>query len=356
MTRIEKLSKFLPEDSAALVLTPVNRFYLTGFPSSAGVLLVFGGRPDKAVFFTDGRYIEAAKLAVNDCDVQLSDSSLARIKQLLADEGSVNVWLETGITVAELSRFVQGIDRFSVSAPDGLTEFLTQTRAVKEPAELVKIKEAQAVAQAAFHHIADYIRPGVLECEIALELEMFMRKNGAQASAFDIIALAGGNTSKPHGVPGETAVHPGDLVLLDYGAVCGGYRSDMTRTVAMTHCGECEREVYELVKSAGEAAILAVRAGICASEIDKTAREVISAGGYGKEFSHSTGHGVGLDIHEAHTLSAASTAVLAAGNVQTVEPGIYIEGAFGVRIEDMVVVTEEGCENLTSITRDLVVL
>ena len=240
---------------------------------------------------------------------------------------------------------------------DELDDWLEALRLIKSPDELRRIREAQALTAYGFEKILDYIRPGRTEREIALELEFLIRRQGAEGIAFDFIVVSGANSSLPHGVPSDKAVEPGDFVTMDFGAVVDGWHSDMTRTVAVGRVGEKQRAVYNTVLRAQQAALAVLRAGLPCVEGDAAARRIIEAAGYGGCFGHSTGHGVGVEIHEAPRLSpGAAGERLAAGSVVTVEPGIYIPGEFGVRIEDMAFITPDGCENLTGCPKELMVL
>ena len=201
-----------------------------------------------------------------------------------------------------------------------------------------------------------FLRPGVTEREAALEIEFYMRRHGAEGVAFDLIVITGAKTSMPHGVPGEEKIQPGDFVTMDTGAVVNGMHSDMTRTVAIGHADDEMRQVYHTVLKAQQNAIAAVHAGVACKAVDFAARSVIEQAGYGEYFGHSTGHSVGLEIHESPAFSPRSEAIAQENMVITVEPGIYLPGKFGVRIEDMVRVTQNGCEDLTNAKKELIVL
>ena len=201
-----------------------------------------------------------------------------------------------------------------------------------------------------------FIKPGVTEKQIALELDFYMLSHGAEAVSFETIAVTGAKSSMPHGVPDETVVKNGDFITMDFGAVCKGYHSDMTRTVAVGEVTEEQKTVYETVLKAQKNALSVLKKGLPCSEADKAARDIIDNAGYGDYFGHSTGHGVGVEIHENPTLAPKSTDILEIGDVVTVEPGIYLPGKFGVRIEDMALITENGYENLTSSPKELIIL
>ena len=236
-----------------------------------------------------------------------------------------------------------------------LDDALRAQRIVKSEEEIRKICDAQAITDATFEHILPYIREGVTEREIALEIEFYMRKLGADGNAFDPIVVTGGNGSQCHGIPGDTVIKKGDFITMDTGAMLRGYHSDMTRTVALGYVSDEQKAVYDTVLKAQLAAIDAVHAGVCCSDVDKVARDIIETP-YPGTFGHGLGHGVGFEIHEWPRFSARDNTICEPGMVITVEPGIYIAGKCGVRIEDMIVVTEDGCRNLTHSPKALMIL
>lgn len=353
MDRIEKLFALLPEEiDSVLITSPVNRRYFTGFASSAGVVLA---TRERACFLTDFRYIEAAKQRVQSCECIMSGNGNT-VESLAKKLGFSHTALEAqSLTVSEAERY-RSVLPGEADLSGRLDEAILSLRQIKSPGELGHIREAQRLTDEAFLHILSFIRPGVTEREIALELEFFMRRNGAHAASFDIIAVSGIHSSMPHGVPTDKAVEPGDFVTMDFGAEVDGYLSDMTRTVAVGMVSEQQRLVYETVLKAQLAALRTIRAGVTGHEADAAARDVIEAAGFGSRFGHATGHSVGLEIHEEPRCSPNAGAVLQPGVIMTVEPGIYLEGNFGVRIEDMVAVTQEGCENLTKSSKELLIL
>lgn len=338
----------------ALIISPENRFYFTGFASSDGFLLVSA---DRAVFITDGRYIEAAQNTVTSCEVVLQASVGTQLADIFAEMGVSKVAVETErISVAEFAKysdFLKPADLITDPLLDGIIRTL---RMVKAPQEIEKIKAAQRIAEAAFDHILGFIAPGKTEKEIALELDFYMLSHGAQALSFETIAVSGKKTSMPHGVPDGNIVQNGDFITMDFGAVVDGYHSDMTRTVAVGAVSARQKEVYNTVLRAQEAVLAALKPGLSCREADKIARDVITQAGYGEYFTHSTGHGVGVEIHEFPNLSPRAEGMLEIGNVITDEPGIYLPGAFGVRIEDMALITSDGCENLAQCSKELIIL
>ncbi|MBR2406718.1 MAG: aminopeptidase P family protein [Clostridia bacterium] len=348
---LELLMNKLPSHSAALVSAPHHLRYLTGYPSGESWLLV---TCEKAYFLTDSRYIEMAQRTVEGaecrCIVKLTDE----LGKLVRQHGITAVYVEeTQTTAAERARLSAALPL----AEGELDAWLSAMRLIKTEEELRKIEQAQALTEAGFEHILSYIREGVTEREVALELEFYIRRQGAQRMAFDTIVVSGANGSLPHGIPSDKPIHRGEFITMDFGAVVDGYHSDMTRTVALGTVNDEQRMVYDTVLRAQQASMAVLRAGLPCVEGDAAARRVIEAAGYGAFFGHGTGHGVGLEIHEAPRLSPhAGEALLEVGHVVTVEPGIYLPGNCGVRIENMVVITENGCRSLTNTPTDLLCL
>lgn len=354
---IESLMNALPENiDGALIITPHNRRYFTSFLSSDGFLLV---TRKGSIFYTDSRYIEAAEKKIRCCDVCEGKKVYSQIREYLDERGLKNIALEaSGLTVAEF-RNLENNEAFKgieLICDGELDKAISSFRCVKSAEEVEKIKEAQRITEKGFEHMLNFIRKGRTEREVQLELDFFMLKNGAEALSFDTIAVSGVNSSMPHGVPSDKVIEDGDFVTLDFGAVVDGYHSDMTRTVAVGHVSDEQRTVYETVLKAQTASLAVLKAGLSCFDGDKAARDIIADAGYGDCFGHGTGHGVGIEIHELPNLSPRSNAVLETGNVVTVEPGIYIPGKFGVRIEDMALITPDGCENLTNAEKSLIIL
>ncbi|MDR0314993.1 MAG: aminopeptidase P family protein [Oscillospiraceae bacterium] len=352
---ISELKSILPKGTAALIISEHNRDYFTSFKSSSGYLLVTGPH---SVFITDSRYIEEAKNKVRGCDeILLQKDFKEQLMYILKSLQVKKVQMEAShITVKKFEKFKEMLKGIEVTASGEIDEHIESLRSVKSQGEKEKIKKAQGIAQQAFMHILEYIKPGKTERQIALELDYFMLGNGASALSFDTIVVSGKNSSKPHGVPSEKKIETGDFITMDFGACFLSYHSDMTRTVAVGSVSEKQALVYDIVQKAQLNAISKVREGALCKDCDFAAREVISDAGYADNFGHSTGHGVGIELHENPNLTPSSDEVLKAGNVVTVEPGIYIENEFGVRIEDMVFVTPTGCENLTNSPKNLMVL
>jgi Xaa-Pro aminopeptidase len=335
---------------AFLVTRLPNVRYLTGFTGSNGQL-VLGA--ESATFFTDSRYTEQSRHEVPQAERITYTEFPAAFAEACAALGAKRVGFESGGVTYRLYRELDEAGEFELVSTEGEVERL---RWVKEPEEIELIGQAQAITDDCFDRIIAKLAEGMTEREVALEMELTMRQNGADGLAFDSIVAFGESAAEPHHHPTDRPLQQGDVVKLDFGALYRGYHTDMTRTVAFGEPSAELREIHALVKAAQQAGIDAVRPGVTGAEADAAARKVIKEAGRGKDFGHSLGHGVGLEIHEGPTLRAKSEDVLPAGTVVTVEPGVYVPGLGGVRIEDTVEVTEEGCRPMASSTRDLVVL
>ena len=353
MNKFDSLFKILDDSiDAVLITSDINRRYFTRMKSSAGYLLAF---KEKAYLIIDFRYIEKAKAIAQNCEVVLLTDLKSQLNELLSINNATNIAVESDtVTIKELANIKKLIGDYNIDASDSLSYAIRDLRAVKSQDEIEKITKAQRIAEDAFEHICGFIKPGVTEKEIALELDFFMLKNGAEALSFDTIALTGKNTSLPHGVPSDCRVQKGDFVLMDYGAVYEGYHSDMTRTVCVGEPREEMKKIYEIVLDAQLMALKAVRANMTGAEIDSIARDYIAQQGYGDNFGHGLGHGVGMEIHEYPNCSKSGTSKLLQNMIVTIEPGIYIPGKFGVRIEDFVVITNNGYNNITKSVKKLI--
>ncbi len=354
---LERLIKMLPKDiEAGIISNPVNIKYFTGFSTDSGYLVI---SRNGSVFMTDSRYIEAAQATVDCCDVVLMKDSKQMIVKYLKKFNSSSVAIEADfVTVNGLKEYgktlkPEGFNTFFDGRLDKCIRFL---RCQKNAEEVSCIKAAQAITEGAYNHVIRYIKPGMTEKEVALALDFYMLKNGAEAVSFDTIVVSGKKSSLPHGIPDSKKIEFGDFVTMDFGAVVGGYHSDMTRTVAIGEASDMMADVYSIVLEAQEAAISTAANGVPAAAVDAAARSIIDAAGYGSAFGHSTGHGVGIEIHEDPQVSPKSTYTLRTGNIITAEPGIYLPDQFGVRIEDMLLITDSGCENLTNTPKDLIIL
>lgn len=356
MFSVNELRKKLPDaHTAALVATAHNRRYLTGFPSTAGLVLV---TKESACFMTDSRYAEAAGRAIGHMEVLCYSRPMETLKEQLARLDITTVLVESERSVASVRSLREALADITVDDSDTLTDWLSQLRMVKSAEEMEAVRRAQALTDAGFAYILGRIAAGRTEREVAMDLEFEIRRQGAEGVAFEFIAVSGANSSLPHGVPGDKVIEAGDFVTMDFGARVDGYCSDMTRTVAVGHVSDRQREVYDTVLKAQLASLDRVGPGVSCREADAAAREVIAAAGYGAYFGHGTGHGVGVEIHEAPNLTPNTPQGLrlAPGHLVTVEPGIYLPGEFGVRIEDMVYITADGCENLTKSPKELIIL
>src|SRR5580692_11038875 len=343
------------EVDALVVTTLANIRYLTGFSGSAGVLTVTA---DAALLTTDGRYRtqSAEQLdqagAAAEVDITIGNVSAQRRAAQERLRGQARIGLEADNVTWSGQRVWAGL-----LDPDHLVPTSTMVEAlreVKDAAELARMERAAAIADAALFEVLPLMSQGVTEEHFALELDTAMRRGGAESTAFDTIVAAGENSAKPHHHPGGRRIAPGDPVVVDFGATFEGYRSDMTRTFCVDEDPEGElARIFEVVRTSQAAGAQAVRPGVSVKEVDDVCRRIIADAGWADRFEHGTGHGVGLDIHEAPTVSQLGTAILAPGFVVTVEPGVYVPGHGGVRVEDTLVVTEDGARALTRFTKDI---
>lgn len=330
--------------SAIVVTDLTNIRWCTGFTGSAGVLLV---TPDGALLCSDTRYAVQApdELEAAGCDAEV------RITRTAVDEGAAflaglgAVALEADrVSWADQRRWAEALGDVDLVAAEAL---ITELRGIKDSAELARMETAAAIVDDALAEAASLLVPGTEERAFARVLDDGMRDRGAMGPAYETIVASGPNAARPHARPGARRFGPGDLVVVDAGALVEGYRSDMTRTFVVGDADERAVHIHGLVTRAQAAGVAAVQPGVEVAEIDKVCRDLITAGGHGPDFGHGTGHGVGLDIHELPSVRAGNTAILQRGHVITVEPGIYLPGYGGVRVEDMVVVTDDGCRPLT---------
>jgi Xaa-Pro aminopeptidase len=354
MNKLETLSSLVLKDvDCFIVSNDINRCYLTGLKSSAGHIIGF---KDKTYLLIDFRYFEKAKNTVKNCEVVLLEKFYEQFKNLCIKHNAKTVLLESYyITLFAYEKFQEKTTGLEYLKSDLLSKTISDLRKIKTQSELVYIREAQSIAEKAFTETLNYIKKGLSERKAVRLLENQMYAFGADAISFETIILTGANSSMPHGVPGDTPIDDGFL-LFDFGAVHNNYHSDMTRTVSVGRPTEKMKEVYNLVLEAQNKAIKNVRAGMTGKELDNISRGIITRDGYGEYFGHSLGRGVGLEIHEAPNASTLSTDVLEEGNIITIEPGIYLPGEFGVRIEDFVYVTEGGCLNLTTTEKSLKII
>ncbi|MGN7941348.1 M24 family metallopeptidase [Virgibacillus sp. 6R] len=335
-----------------LITSEYNRRYMTGFTGTSGIALI---SEDKAVFMTDFRYTEQAAKQVKEYEIVQHTGPLSEeVAQLVSKLGIKKLGFEQDhLTYQEYSNYKKVLNSVEFIPVSGAVEKL---RLIKSPAEIKILKEAAEIADAAYKHILTFVKPGVREIDVSNELEFFMRKNGAVSSSFDIIVASGYRSALPHGVASEKEIEKGDFVTLDFGAYYKGYCSDITRTFAVGQPSDELKKIYSIVLEAQLRGMNGIKPGMTGKEADALTRDYISEHGYGEYFGHSTGHGLGMEVHEGPALSYRSDTILQPGMVVTVEPGIYIPELGGVRIEDDTVITENGNESLTHSSKELIIL
>ncbi|MHB1653774.1 MAG: M24 family metallopeptidase [Desulfitobacteriaceae bacterium] len=352
MSRLKNMRKRMIQEQldAFVVARPENGRYISGFTGGEALLFVL---PEQAYLLTDFRYIEQATAEAPDFQVvKVANDLYAPIGTL--SQGVRRVGFEGDfVTYANHLKLTEALPEAQFVSLPGLASNL---RSVKDAGEITLIRQAVQAADKAFTEIIQQIRIGQTEEEIALTLEFAMRKAGASGRSFNFIVASGWRGALPHGAASAKQTQRGEFLTMDFGAVVRGYCSDITRTVALGEPDDKQREIYELVLAAQKAGINAVKPGLTGKEVDAVARKVIEEAGYGAYFGHGLGHSVGLAIHEGPNLNIREERVLEPGMVLTVEPGIYIPNWGGVRIEDMVVVTEDGCEILTQAPKDLIII
>lgn len=352
--RVAQVRAQLEAGQAFLVTSVPNRFYYTGFETSAGSVFI---TKDEAVFLIDFRYFEKAKETVKSCRVQLSERGDNEIADLCEKYGVKELFVEADVTsVRRFAALAAALPGVCVSDSDRFDRLTEEMRSVKSEGEITLLRQAQQMTDETFSYILDRIAVGRTEKEVMLDMEFFMRRLGSEGVSFDFIVVSGKNSSLPHGVPTDKKIERGDFLTMDFGAVVGGYHADMTRTVAVGEATDEMRRVYNTVLQAQEKSIRAVKAGMVCRDVDKVARDIIYSAGYEGCFGHGLGHSVGVEIHENPSFNTRCETVLRPGMIMTVEPGIYLENRFGVRIEDMVAVTDTGCVNLTASEKQLLVL
>ena len=354
--RLPRLIETLTDLDALLVTRLPNIRYLTGFTGSAGMLLVRRDAP--SVFVSDGRYATQAaeQVAANGVHVEIEIHATAAeqldvLAGALAGAGRVGLE-EHGVTWAQAREFGE---RFAPNECVPAGSRVETLRRAKDAGEIDRIRTACAIADDAFAEMLPQLRAGITERDFALGLEFAMRRRGASAVSFDPIIASGPNAAKPHARPSERVIEPGELIVCDFGCIVDGYCSDMTRTVSVGSPSKDAERLYDLVITAQAAGRGAVRVGADVSAIDAACRDIICGAGYGEAFSHGTGHGVGIEIHEAPRVAKTGSGTLVAGDIVTVEPGVYLPGVGGVRIEDTVLVTIDGYEPLTMTPKTLVI-
>ena len=355
MKNIEKYKSLLETGEVdALLLTSVyNRLYAAQYRVAEGVAVV---TREGAYYFTDSRYIEAAEKNLKGFTVRMThpgSSEIERINEVIGEHTIKKLGFEENdMTYGDYLRYNEALHAVLVPMQAKIDAF----RATKEPWEIELMRKAQAITDQTFSELCKIIQAGMTEKELEAELLYRLYKHGAEGPSFDPIVVSGPNTSLPHGVPGERKLEFGDFITMDFGCIYGGYCSDMTRTVALGFVSEEMDKVYKTVLKAQLAGIAATKAGVAGRDIDGAARKVIADAGYGDYFGHGYGHSLGILIHEAPNANTRNDQPMPAGAVVSAEPGIYLPGKFGVRIEDVTVITETGCEVLTKSPKNLIIL
>ncbi|MBP5604639.1 MAG: aminopeptidase P family protein [Ruminiclostridium sp.] len=353
MTRTDRIAAELKDPShAALITSPVSRQYSVGFRSSTGVVFI---TQEKSYFLIDARYYEQAAERADGVEVQLLTDMRKQLWAIIEKHGIKVISIENKtVTVSELEDFRKLFNPLTVDPSGWLSSTIEKMRIVKSPEEIQKIEAAQRIAESALAKLITNIRPGMTEKQVASVLDFYMMDLGADGISFDTIAASGINSACPHAVPTDKPLQNGEFLTLDFGAVVDGYHSDMTRTVVIGKPDDEMTKVYNAVWGAQTDAMKAVHADVTGKLVDSVAKSTLDAWGYEKFFTHGLGHGVGLEVHEGPTVSAKSPFTLHEGMVITIEPGVYIPHRYGVRIEDMVVVTTDGCINLTKAPKTLI--
>ena len=352
MERITRIRERLDGEGADvfLVSNPVNRRYLTGFTGSAGLVWISSTRQ---AILTDFRYFEQVKTQCPDWELVRIENYTDALQALIEEEHVQSIAFEKDhVTVEQIEGWQE---KLSVQFR-GISGWVQELRMIKTEEEIANIRKAAQIADEAFAQLLPTLRSGLTEIEAALELEFLMRKAGASGLSFDPIVASGPQSALPHARPGERVLSVGDFVVFDFGAIVSGYCSDMTRTVLIGEPEEKHLLIYDLVLKAQVSALQAVAPGKTGAEIDAIARDIIGEMGYGPYFGHGLGHSLGLEVHENPRLSKTDQTILEPGMIVTVEPGVYLPGFGGVRIEDLVLVTEDGHDVLTSTFKELYVV
>lgn len=351
--RLAKIRQLLIKKNidAVLITNPVNRRYLSGFDGTSGLLMI---GHERALLVTDFRYVEQAAAQAKHFTVhRWKDDLIQSLVPLIEETGWQTAGFEAkDVTFAVFTEMKEKLPLELVS----LEETAEMQRMVKNSFELDALSHGAKILDEAFSYICSIIRPGMTELEIAVELEIYLLRQGAEEKSFRFIVASGKRGAMPHGVASAKEITGGEMVTIDFGAVFGGYATDMTRTVALGDVSKQRSKIYDIVKTAQQEAAFAIKPGIKCREVDAVARNIIEKSGYGKHFGHGLGHGVGLETHEQPVLNPRSETVLKEGMVVTVEPGIYVPEWGGVRIEDMVVVNNDGVEILTKSPRELIII
>ena len=357
---LDKVRELLAESEfdAILITDPYNLRYYTGFRGGEGTALIT--KKGSAILITDSRYTEAAGkecyggFKVLQFGAGVSVSEL--LKKYIKDEEIHTLGFENkSISFSMYSVFVNNLCDSDTKMTE-INDMLLVPRQIKTPEEIELLREAEHIGDMAFDDILGILKPGMTELEVAAELEYSMKKHGAEGFSFDTIAASGVNSSMPHAIPSEKKLEMGEFLTMDFGCVYKGYCSDMTRTVCIGKADDDMRKIYNIVLSAQLRVLDELRPGMMCKDVDKIARDYIAAQGYGDYFGHGLGHGVGLYIHESPAFNTRDTSIVKPGMIETDEPGIYLPGRFGVRIEDMILITDDGCESLAHSPKELIEL
>jgi Xaa-Pro aminopeptidase len=350
--RIKKIKEWLLAKGidSCLVTNLVNIQYLTGFTGSAGTCLISPGR---VFLITDSRYTIQACQQASDVEVYEYTKSLEGLEAILVDIRPEKLAYEAEtVSLSFYKKLATLLKKIGKIRPVATRNVVENLRRIKDTREIKQICRAVKAAEDAFTEIRQMIRPGVKERDLALELEYQMKRHGARKAAFDTIVASGPRSALPHAIASDRIIKERELLVIDFGCQLDGYHSDMTRTFIIGKGRTQQKKIYNIVREAQQRSLALIREGITAQEVDGGARDFIDSCGYGSAFGHGTGHGIGLEVHESPRINKDNRTVLKTGHTFTVEPGIYLKDIGGIRIEDMVTVTEDGCRILTSLPRE----
>ena len=343
--------------NALFISDPYNLRYYTGFRGGEGFALITD--QNSKVLITDSRYTEAAEkecyegFIVEEYNLKRKISDIL-IKYITMDKVSLIGFENESISYSRYQWMVKEVCKAECLKP--LNDILLIPRQIKTPEEIEYLRQAEHIGDLAFEDILNILKPGMTELEVAAEIEYSMKKHGAEGLSFDTIAASGVNSSMPHAIPSNKKLETGDFLTMDFGCIYQGYCSDMTRTVCIGKASDEQKKIYNIVLSAQLSVLENLRPGMMCKDVDRIARDYISAQGYGEYFGHGLGHGVGLYIHETPAFNTRDTSIIRPNMIETDEPGIYLPGRFGVRIEDMILITEDGCESLAKSPKELIEL